>query len=125
MRINSNGSGPTQRVGSSGNLAATSKTAAFSPALGAKSSADAPKLSPSSEFLEDVKSLAVLMRDGDLTKEEAAKKFADLVMEKRHDMSLFGKKADVISKAVQEIVGQDPEFSQRLHVQLQRLSQNT
>lgn len=121
MRINQ-GLGPTHNVGPTSSSKAA-KTTAFN--VSSSTPAKAPAATPDldGEFLNEVKALAHQMQQGHLSKEEAAQQFAALVMEKRHDLSLFGKKGTLIAKTVQEVVGQDPEFTHKLQLQLSRLNQ--
>lgn len=80
------------------------------------------KAAPAADIMADVKLIADQVKSGTMSKEEATRQFAAVVMEKRHDLSDLGKSAEQVKEAIKNIVGDDPRFVSKLNAQLQQLA---
>lgn len=94
----------------------------FQPQISAPKPSTSMKAMGAADIIADVKSLALEVKSGAITKEEASKRFVSLVIEKRHDLSSMGQKGKVIEEAVKEVAGDDPHFVASLSTQLQKLA---
>jgi len=123
MRVPPNGSRPIHRTESTapGSGAAVSKKQFEAPVSQGKT-AQSVQSTRAADILADVQALALEVKSGSLSKEEATKRFASIVIEKRHDLKELGPKAEQVKEAIQNIVGDDPSFVARLNTQLQQLA---
>jgi len=81
-----------------------------------------PAATRASDIMADVKLIAEQVKSGGMSKEEASRQFAALVIEKRHDLSDLGKNAEQVKEAIKNIAGDDPRFVAKLNAQLQQLT---
>lgn len=113
-----------QSINHTESLAPNTKTVSkenFSPHISRQSQPS--KVNPAAaDLIFEVQELARDFKSGTLTKEDASKRFAALVMAKRHDLGSLGPKGKQVHEAVMEIAGDDPVFISALTFQLQRLS---
>lgn len=123
MRVPPSGSRPL------GNTGTTQSESVSTPAKTSFKAATTQAKQPSSagaagvaDIIADVKALALEVKGGTVSKEEASKRFVSIVIEKRHDLSALGPKAKQVEEAIREIAGDDPSFVARLSTQLQQLA---
>ena len=94
----------------------------FAPHLSRPNESGKMASTAAADLILEVQELAKEFKSGTLTKEDASKRFASLVMAKRHNLDSLGPKGKQVHDAVMEIAGDDPHFISALSLQLQKLS---
>ena len=77
-----------------------------------------------SALMEQLETLAAELAEGRATKEEASRRFAGLVIKERFGKVNSGKGAASMEDAIGNMVEADPNFVNRLHEQLKKISKS-
>ena len=75
-------------------------------------------------LMEQLETLAAEVAEGSATKEEASRRFAGLVIKERFGELNKGKGAASMEEAVGNMLESDPNFVNRLHEQLKKISKS-
>ena len=75
-------------------------------------------------LMEQLAALAEELADGSATKEEASRRFAGLVIKERFGKINTGKGAASMEDAIGNMLESDPNFVNRLHEQLKKISKS-
>ena len=75
-------------------------------------------------LMEQLETLAEELADGSATKEEASRRFAGLVIKERFGKINNGKGAASMEDAIGNMLESDPNFVNRLHDQLKKISKS-
>lgn len=75
-------------------------------------------------LMEQLETLAAELAEGSATKEEASRRFAGLVIKERFGKINAGKGSASMEEAIGNMVESDPNFVNRLHEQLKKISKS-
>ena len=94
----------------------------FSKLIGTQASSTTPAQSKIADLMGELTLLAQDVKAGKLTPEEMSRSFAQIVMEKRIDLSAFSKNGVQIKNVVATLIEQDPHFAAQLEAQLKKIN---
>ncbi|MBL92536.1 MAG: hypothetical protein CMH56_12095 [Myxococcales bacterium] len=96
----------------------------FAETIGEKDEDEGQSDQARSALMEQLEALAAAVADGSATKEEASRKFAGMVINERFGQINKGKGAASMEEAIGNMVENDPNFVNRLHNQLRKISKS-
>lgn len=126
MRIKSGRSQTAARAQSSARAGKAKKSsgAKFQEMVGQEDDTQERARQIRNQLLEELSSLAQEVEKGQVSKEEASRKFAVMVIKERFGDKNAGKGAKNMQEAISDMVESDPNFVSRLHTQLKKMSKD-